>query len=244
MFTRLSRFLPWLLLLLSIGAAFAYGGQERLNVLTAHGEKEIVVMDFSRPFPLSPPPPGWYHRRFWTRAPMRMEFAVKEDVPALRLTTRSSASMLFRHTDIPVADYPLLTWRWYVEEPIISALDERTRAGDDHPARLFLAFRTAEGERRNMEIIWGNQLRAGDYKFIDGFAHYVADGGIENVGKWRTVELDLRPIYRRIWSDGAVAARLVEIAIFCDSDETRTQSVAYFAGVRVKRTPDKAAAIW
>src|SRR5581483_8723593 len=166
---RLSRFVPWLLLLLAIAGALAYEGDARLNALVPHGEKEFAVMDFSHPFPLSPPPLGSYPRRSWTRPPMEMTFAVKEDVPALRLTTHASASMLFRHTDIALADYPILAWRWYIEQPVISAADERTRAGDDHPARLFLRFRTDAGERRSMEIIWGNQLRSGDYKFIDGF---------------------------------------------------------------------------
>jgi hypothetical protein len=28
-----------------------------------------------------------------------------------------------------------------------------------------------------MEVIWGNRLRAGEYKYIGGFPHFVADGG-------------------------------------------------------------------
>jgi hypothetical protein len=40
------------------------GGRERTNVLTARGEQEVVVMDFSAPFPLDPLPAGWYHRTF------------------------------------------------------------------------------------------------------------------------------------------------------------------------------------
>src|SRR5213075_322735 len=46
----------------------------RIAVLTAHGEPELVVMDFATSMPLDPPPPGWLHRRFWTRAPMGMRF--------------------------------------------------------------------------------------------------------------------------------------------------------------------------
>jgi hypothetical protein len=37
-----------------------------------------------------------------------------------------------------LAAYPVLAWRWYIELPIRSPPDERTREGDDHPARLFL----------------------------------------------------------------------------------------------------------
>jgi hypothetical protein len=145
------------------------GGRERTNVLTASGEPGVVMMDFSVAFPLDPLPAGWYHRTFWTRGPMQMAFALKDGVPSLRFETRSTASMLFRHVDFDSADYPFLIWRWYIEQPIESSLDERTREGDDHPARLFLAFRTTSGEERRMEIIWGNKLNAGTTNTSEGF---------------------------------------------------------------------------
>jgi len=223
---------------MAVAAAIALGRTQRLNVLMPSGARELVVMDFAAPFPLDPPPAGWYHRRFWTRPPMQMSFAEKDGVPALRLATRASASMLFRHVDVDVAEYPTLTWRWYIEQPIVSDIDEHTREGDDHPARLFLAFTTNAGESRRMEIIWGNKLRAGDYKFIGGFPHYAADGGDDRIGSWRRETVDLRTVTRRIWPDGA-PARLVDIALFCDSDETRSTSVAYVADVTLIRADDR-----
>ena len=53
-----------------------------------------------------------------------------------------------------------------IELPIRSPLDERTREGDDHRARLFLRFLTDRGDKRAMEVIWGNCLKPGDYKYI------------------------------------------------------------------------------
>jgi len=85
--------------------------------------------------------------------------------------------MLFRHVEIDLATYPMLPWRWFIELPIRSPLDERTREGDDHPARLFLRFMTDRGQKRAMEVIWGNRLRPGDYKYIGSFPHFVADAG-------------------------------------------------------------------
>ncbi|HEX3419036.1 MAG TPA: DUF3047 domain-containing protein [Stellaceae bacterium] len=78
------------------------------------------------------------------------------------------------NVDIDLAAYPMLAWRWYIELPIHSPLDERMREGDDHPARLFLRFATDRGEKRAMEVIWGNRLKPGDYKYIGGFPHFVA----------------------------------------------------------------------
>lgn len=230
------RSLPaWILALLvpALSAACHRRG-DRTNVLVARGQPEVSVMDFSTPFSLDPPPAGWSHRTFWTRKPMRISFATKDGVPALRLETRSSASMLFRHVDLDVVDYPLLAWKWYIEVPVDSPADERTREGDDHPARFFLVLQTAAGEQRRMEIVWGNRLTAGDYKYIGGFPHYVADGGDANARRWRSEEVDLRRIFRHIWPDQA-PVHLVDIAIFCDSDETHGRTVSYVADVKMKR---------
>ena len=72
---------------------------------------------------------------------MTMSFAVKDGVPSMRFETHDSASMLFRHVDIDLAAYSVQC----IELPICSSLDERTREGDDHPARLFLRFLTNRG---------------------------------------------------------------------------------------------------
>ena len=192
-------------------------------------------MDFAQPIPLDPLPRGWAHRTFWTRPPMQISFGRKDGVAAIRLATKASASMLMRAVDIDLQAHPLLAWRWYIEQPIESAIDERTHAGDDHPARFFLTFQTATGEKRNMEIVWGNKLlHAGDYKFINGFPHYVANGGNGNTGRWQAEQIDLLAIYKKLWPDAA-PARLTDIGLFCDSDETGGASVAWFADVQMKR---------
>jgi len=211
------------------------GGPDRNAAVVARGEPEVVVMDFTRPPTLEPLPAGWHRRTFWTRAPMEMSLASKDGVQAIRLATRGSASMLLRAVDIDLRQYPRLAWRWYVEQPIESAASELTRAGDDHPARLFIALRTERGEQRNLEIIWGNRdLKAGDVKYLGSFPHYVANGGSANVGKWHVEEVDLLRVYARFWPDAA-PARVMEIALFCDSDETGSSSVAWFADVRMRR---------
>jgi len=206
----------------------------RSHVLRPQGEPEILLMDFTRPFSLEPLAPGWYHYEFFWHEPMHIEFVTKNDVPAIKLSTRNSASMLIRHVAIDLTDYPWLSWQWYVEQPIESPVDEKTKKGDDHPARLFLLFETGAGESRPMEIIWGNTLEGGQYKYIDGFAHYVARGGNQHIKQWFTENVNLLEVYRTIWSDQEPVT-LTEIGLFCDSDDTDTASVSYFAKVLMKK---------
>ena len=115
---------------------------------------------------------------------MDMSFATKDGVPAIRLATHDTASMLFRHVEVALDPYPFLSWRWYVEQDIGS------------------------------------------------FPHYVANGGRANVGRWHREVVDLAEIHRTLWGD-PTNSRLVDIGIFCDTDETGGESVAYVSDVRV-----------
>jgi len=69
-----------------------FGG--RGEVLKPDGGPVVTVMDFGRSFPLDPLPSGWRHRKFWTRSPMSMAFAIKDGVPSMRFETHDSGSML------------------------------------------------------------------------------------------------------------------------------------------------------
>lgn len=218
-------------------------GGQRSNVLVPDGSPSLVVMDFRKPLALDPLPDGWRHRTFFRTDPMQISFVSKAGRPAIRLVTHRSGSMLYRFTDLSLDQYPLLSWDWFVEQPIASEADETTKAGDDHPARLYLKFRSAKGETHAMEIIWGNRkLRAGDWKYLESFwsrspfPHYVARGGDENAGRWHDEKVDLRALYRKQWGDPR-GASLQEVALFCDTDVTGARSVAYFSTVRVERAP-------
>ncbi len=215
------------------GGLYAYQWwlDQPVNPVTSDGSPHVTVMDFSQPFAIDPPATGWRHREFWTRPPMTITQTVKEEVPAARFETNASGSIFGRFTDIDLGDYPALQWTWFVEEPIESVLDERTVEGDDHPARLFIIFDDSTGERHYVEIIWSNKVfEAGEYKYIGTFPHYVANGGNENAGRWIEEKVDLLAIYRET-TKRSDTPRVRFIAVFCDSDDTKTSSIAYFGKV-------------
>ncbi len=215
----------------------------RNHPLVSNDAASLAVMDFSVPIALDPVADGWHHRTFSGVEPMAITHVEKDGRSAIRLATSNSASMLFRFVDIPIEDYPWLRWEWFIEQGIRAEKDERTPSGDDHPARLYLKFVDSEGGDHAMEIIWGNQrLEAGEWLhlgFLLGlieFPHFVANGGDENEGRWQIEEVDLRKIYRELWGDPS-GARLVEVALFSDTDQTGAASIAYFSEIRVERSP-------
>ena len=165
---------------------------------------------------------------------MSMAFAIKDGVPSMRFETHDSASMLFRDVDIDLAAYPMLTWRWYIELPIRSPLDERTREGDDHPARLFLRFITDGGEKRAMEVIWGNRPGPGGLQIHRRLSAFRCRCRRRPGRPLARREDRPRRVYAEVWKD-ATPAHLVDVAVFCDSDDTHTASISYFAYVRLER---------
>jgi len=212
----------------------------RTSPLVPDGSPSVALMDFTRPIRLDPIEQGWYHRTFRGVEPMDISFVAKDGRPAIRLATHGTASMLFRFVDVSLDVYPHLRWNWLIEQAIETEADERTRDGDDHPARFYLKFIDANDDDRTMEVIWGNEyLEKGDWLHLSffrlfSFPHYVANGGEENVGRWHRERVDLSALYRELWGDPA-GARLVELALFCDTDQTGASSIAYFSDVRAER---------
>ncbi|MBT6031346.1 MAG: DUF3047 domain-containing protein [Kordiimonadaceae bacterium] len=200
----------------------------------------MSVMDFSEALTLDPVPDGWHHRTFWRHSPMDISFITKDERPSIRLSTDNTASMLFRYVDIQLNQYPFLSWEWFIEQGIYSDLSELTPEGDDHPARFYLSFEAENGDTHRMEIIWGNkELHRGDWKHLKfsetrSFPHYVANGGEENIGQWHAEKVDLTELYQTLWGS-AKGAKLKEIALFCDTDETDLKSIAYFSNIGIEK---------
>lgn len=210
-----------------------------VNPVLAGAGPNVALMDFSNPIPLSPPPPGWWHLKFLTKPPMQISFVKKAAVKALRCDTSASGSIFGRHTDIDLAQFPNLAWSWRVETPVTAKVPETESNGDDHPARLLMMFDDSEGSEHYMEIIWSNGLfKAGQWKYIGSFPHYVANGGNaetgENTNIWFNEKVSLLELYRTS-AKRSDAPRLKYISIFCDTDDTGAKSVAYFANVELRK---------
>ena len=242
--TRMTATRPtaWIALLtLALLAAACTGGRARTGVLEPDGSARFALMDFGQPLDFDALPEGWSHRTFRRHAPMELRLVQKDGRDALRAATHDTASMLFRQVDVSLDHYPILGWEWLVTQGIDIDHDELTKADDDHPARLYLSFEGADGSSHALEIIWGNhKLARGDWKHLSyafglvRFPHFTANGGAQNVGRWHAEEVDLRELYREQWGSPE-GARLTELAIFCDTDETGAQSIAFFSDLHVRK---------
>lgn len=208
-----------------------------VNPVLANGGASVTLMDFTSPPTVEPITPGWWHIGFLTKPKMNITFPEKDGIRSLRCETNASGSIFGRHTNIDLAQYPTLAWNWLIEKPVVSSLPETQWAGDDHPARLLIHLLDSQKSEHYFEIIWSNgTFKPGQWKIIGDFHHYVANGGDaksgENTGKWFNEKVNLLDLYHTATGRND-NAQLINIAVFCDTDDTKSQSIAYFGKVEL-----------
>jgi hypothetical protein len=173
----------------------------------------------------------------------------------LKAESRAAASGLYRAVDVDPREYPIVAWRWKVEN-VIAKGDERRREGDDYAARIYVAFRyepnTATlwertrygtyrlfyGEyppRAVINYIWANRLpkdAAIDNAFTDRAKMIAVRSGPSDVGRWHEEERNVFEDYRRLF--GQEPPRIGGIAVMTDTDNTGESAVAYYDRIALR----------
>jgi len=199
-------------------------------------------------------PTGWTlrHGLFRPKTKRAQAFWVKENgVASVKLHSKDALTFLEKTVDIDIKEYPVISWKWKVEN-VLSGIDERTLAGDDHPIRLFFVFEPDESKQslwfrlkrflyldrvhghpmggRFTEYLWSSHLAAGDILPDPGKPSrklMVIEGGSKNLGKWLTYRRNLYKDFKVLY--GEEPNRLIFIGILNDTDATGQEAVSYIA---------------
>jgi len=158
---------------------------------------------------------------------------IDEGRPALKAESRATASALIYRISLDPVTYPRLSWSWKIARTIRKG-DERTKAGDDYTARVYVVFPSVLFWRtRAVNYIWANRLPRGAFlpNAYTGNAVMVAvESGDGNAGRWVDEERDLVEDYRRAF--GEDPSRIGAVAIMTDTDNTEEQAVAWYGAIR------------
>lgn len=197
-------------------------------------------------------PAGWEPLTF-RNIPRHTAYTVVRDGEAyvVKAQAEASASGLIHplHAD-PKAD-PILRWRWKVEN-LLPKSDVTRKAGDDYPARIYVAFaydpkRVGLGLRIKYEAI---RLIYGEYPphaglnyiwanspvgtvvpnpFTDRVRMVVVENGAARLGQWIEYERNIYEDYRRAF--GEEPPMISGVAIMTDGDNTGGSAVAYYGDI-------------
>lgn len=181
--------------------------------------------------------PGWETKSF--KGQNRYVVEPCETGKCLKATSTASATGLIYRLSYKVQDFPILSWRWKVEN-VLEKGDARTKEGDDYAARVYVVFPHWFSPRtRVINYIWANKLEKGaavPNPFFNNAVMIAVQSGKDNLGQWIAERRNVFNDYREIFGDDPPPAGAV--AIMTDTDNTGETAQAWYDDIRLEKTTE------
>jgi hypothetical protein len=175
---------------------------------------------------------NWKEKSF--KGSTHYEVVQEDGQRCIRATSDASASALYYEIDFDTREYPLLTWRWKVNN-ILAKGDELKKEGDDYAARVYVVFPSALFWRtKAINYIWANKLALGQAvpnPFTSNACMIAVQSGQTHVGQWLIEKRNLLGDYRKCFGEDPPKAGAV--AIMTDTDNTGEKAVAWYGPIRL-----------
>ena len=173
------------------------------------------------------------------------------DSVVMKAISQASASGLTKEVKIDPKEYPIIRWRWKVEN-VLTHSDVRRKEGDDYPARLYITFeydpdkvgftkklkykagRAIFGDIPigALNYIWETKTPIGtivENAYTDFAQMIVVESGTTKVGMWVEEERNIYEDYKRAF--GEEPPMINGVAIMSDTDNTKEQATAYYGDI-------------
>jgi hypothetical protein len=157
----------------------------------------------------------------------------------LRATSRGTASLLYRRTEVDLTETPYMVWTWRVDARP-TGHDERTKAGDDFPARVYAASSEGWGllGLEAVNYVWSHSEPKGaswtSPHSNDSRIVVVAPARAET-GEWRREVRNVRRDFQRLF--GHDVRTLDGVGVMADTDDTGGRSSAFFGEIYFTDSP-------
>ncbi|MGF1616143.1 MAG: DUF3047 domain-containing protein [Gammaproteobacteria bacterium] len=156
-----------------------------------------------------------------------------DDRIALKAISEGSASGLLKRIPVDLTRTPILAWSWRVDT-IFPGTNERNRAGDDYPARLYVIASGGHFFRRTRAInyVWSSGQPASSAwpnPYTATVIMVAVQSGSESLGEWVAQKRDVRSDFRRYFGQDITA--IDGVAIMTDTDNTSGHAVAYYGDI-------------
>ncbi len=174
---------------------------------------------------------GWEEKSFVGNT--RYEIVDMPQGKTLYARARKSASGMFKKVRIDLTRTPWLHWSWRVDETF-AGNDERSKAGDDYPARIYVVvdggmffWRT-----RAVNYVWSSNQPVGTSwpNAFTGNAMMVAvRSGAVDAGRWVQERRNVREDLKRLF--GKDFTHIDAVAVMTDSDNTGQSASAFYGDI-------------
>ncbi len=202
-------------------------------------------------------PDGWKPLTF-PKIPRHTKYTlVKDDgTVAVKAVSEAASSGLTREIIINPQEYPIVQWRWKVNN-VLSKGDVFRKDGDDYPARIYITFEYDPSKvgffekagREAYRMIYGQQLPLGAINYIweskapvgtvtpstytRQSMMFVLESGKEKLNAWVSEERNVYEDYKKAFGDEP--PMINGVAIMTDTDNTLETATAYYGDIIFKK---------
>ncbi len=158
---------------------------------------------------------------------------VQSGTTVLKATAVNSASVLYRQEAVDLTSTPWLEWSWKIESTY-DDIDEKTKTGDDFPARLYVTAQTGllPWESLAINYVWSSNSPIDSFWFSPYTKNSImvaVQGGDSLVGQWvnqrRNVTEDFKDLFN------IEVKKLSGFAVMVDGDNSSQSGTAYFGNI-------------
>ncbi len=201
-------------------------------------------------------PDGWKPITI-TKNKKRMVYEVVKDgdMTVVKAVSEAAASGLFKPVMIDPKEYPIVRWRWKVDN-VLKNSNVALKEGDDYPARLYITFAYESDKVSFLKMLKYKAGRAifGDIpiaalNYIRGtktpvgtivenaFTNFarmiIVESGLQKVGAWLDEERNVYHDYKEAF--GEEPPMINGVAIMSDTDNTKESATAYYGDIMFLR---------
>lgn len=238
--------LRWTFAVLALGLLFA---------ASASTDDSPTTLDIGR-FSASRPGPaltdGWKPLAFKkVPKPTTYELVVDGSAVVVKATSEAAASGLTKEVKIDPSVFPVVHWRWKVEN-LLTHSDVTRKSGDDYPARLYITFeydpdKVAFGKKLKfkagqalfgdipiaaLNYIWETRTPVGTIvqnAYTDFAKMVIVESGTQKAGMWVDEERNIYEDYKKAF--GEEPPMINGVAIMSDTDNTKERATAYYGDI-------------
>lgn len=161
----------------------------------------------------------------------RYRLVAKNGRQVLEAHSKGSASGLVREIRIDLEKLPYLNWSWRVDD-VLSGIDERTQAGDDYPARVYVIVSggIAFWRTRTLIYVWSSRQPAGstwENAYTANAQVMALQSGKGN--GWATEQRDVRADFKQCFNDEITV--IDAVAIMTDTDNSQQEATAWYGDI-------------
>ncbi|MGK4475163.1 DUF3047 domain-containing protein [Aeromonas molluscorum] len=188
-----------------------------------------LIIENGLPSPLI----GWSEKSFHGHT--RYSEVEDEGSMVLRAEADGSASGKFLERTIDLNKTPIMSWRWKVAALTSGQTDERSKAGDDYPARLYLVVKRGLFglSSKAINYVWSAHQPVGSHwpnAFTEQAIMLSVESGPAHAGQWISYQRDVRADLARLL--GEPIDQIDSIAIMTDSDNGGGRATAWYGDIR------------